>query len=172
MSYNNKTSRDLLKQINQDSHKDLTVHDFVSPFVDLKKATFVVSCVIHGNASDWGNKWQPSGKSLFVTKSRCLKCIRHYTETKDEALLSINKLTSFNVKIKGFVGDYIGSRTRCITYCKVHGEGSLFINRWEPILKELKRNKVINCPLCAGTKGVGSNCSGLKGDFYESESSA
>jgi hypothetical protein len=148
MKYNEEKVKSLLVEVDQKSHINTIVKGFISPFIGVKRTRFIVSCAIHGSGEDWGNKWQPTGDTLLNSKAGCPKCVNRYSDTAEEALFNINKTTSSDVMVHGFIGEYIGTKSKCVVSCKHHGSGNDYEKKWQPILKELKRQKIINCPKC------------------------
>ena len=142
----------LLKTINERSHKNIIVNKIIPPCVGIKRTKFMVSCLIHGDCNEFKNIWQPTGDTLINGKLGCPKCSKHYNETETEALININKKTSNTINIDRFIGEYIGVKSICKITCKVHGNCNEFEKKWNTMLKELKRKKLIECPKCKKEK--------------------
>ena len=105
----------------------------------------ILKCPTHGDGSKFGNRWVPLASSI-INGYGCPKCAGKYIYTSDEW---IKLIEDKGFKFKNFIGEFKGSSTKLNLICKIHGEGQLYANKWEPTAVNIIRNR--GCPKCKGT---------------------
>lgn len=140
-------TKEAIQDINKLINPDLNVVGFVDGKYITQKSKTIVECKIHGKGCDFDNPWNPEYRYL-KEGAGCRKCAKQYVPTTKEAIQNINKLTSTNINVIGFIGgEYEDSNSRTIVECKTHGKGCDFDTPWNPPYYTLKKTR--SCPKCA-----------------------
>lgn len=138
---------EVIDNVNQILTDNLKIIGFVDDIYKNENSRCIMQCKIHGDANKWKNPWNPRVGSLRGGNG-CPKCSQKYKYTEQEILEELNFNYKDRYEIIGFVGGrYKNIRSRCIMECKIHGNGDLFEEKWNPTIANLKKGK--GCPFCA-----------------------
>jgi hypothetical protein len=136
------------KKLNQDFNINLgtMVGDFKS-----QDTIYSISCDKHGDSLKWCNPYATKIRNIKRTAG-CIKCTDSYVPTHDEAIKLINSANqkdekNYTLTLKGFMGKFEKTSSKCIVDCSIHGSCSEWETSWNPTYIELKTG--VGCPKCA-----------------------